>query len=413
MCWMATEETNAAARPTRSIVVSAERMTDRRLRQLRDEDVAILRILVDPDELADAIDELDPEVIVVDTGLDGDIGFAVIEQVRFSPRPVGLLAVTPAPPQHDAVVRALAAGASGFVGADAPPEELGRAIRTVAGGERFLPVDVTVDLLAERGDDLGLTAAERDARLRNLVIGLIPLAGGLTAFMSLLWRRYLGTIGVRPVDLAIDPATRLVDAFFAISVLFAVFGPLLFIGTWLDLLTEGSHRRSVGWLVAHRRLARGILAVTIVAIGAVLAAVAQVILALFVGPLVGALLLAKTFDLDDDLPPALRLSRWDPQQATGAFAAIFVAALSVLSFEALVVGPDLRPDGAHGWLAPRVLGFRAQPMEATTVDTGQVQEMLYLGGNADLYVLVDPCDDSVVLVSVGSTKLEVIDEVGC
>jgi hypothetical protein len=40
--------------------------------------------------------------------------------------------------------------------------------------------------------------------------------------------------------------------------------------------------------------------------------------------------------------------------------------------------------------------------------------VLYLGGNADLYVLVYPCDDDEVeYVSVGSTRLVVIDEVTC
>ena len=37
-----------------------------------------------------------------------------------------------------------------------------------------------------------------------------------------------------------------------------------------------------------------------------------------------------------------------------------------------------------------------------------------LGGNADLYVLVYPCDnDAVEYVSVGAHRLEVIDEVTC
>ncbi|MCP4085995.1 MAG: hypothetical protein GY745_13210 [Actinomycetia bacterium] len=41
-------------------------------------------------------------------------------------------------------------------------------------------------------------------------------------------------------------------------------------------------------------------------------------------------------------------------------------------------------------------------------------DALYLGGNADLYVLVDPCDgDRVDFVSVGSARLEVIDKVIC
>ena len=54
-------------------------------------------------------------------------------------------------------------------------------------------------------------------------------------------------------------------------------------------------------------------------------------------------------------------------------------------------------------------------MRAFDVDSGgEAREVLYLGGNADLYVLVDPCDDDTVeLVSVGSTRLVVIDEVSC
>ena len=37
-----------------------------------------------------------------------------------------------------------------------------------------------------------------------------------------------------------------------------------------------------------------------------------------------------------------------------------------------------------------------------------------MSGDADLYVLVDPCnDDTVELVPVGSTRLVVIDEITC
>jgi hypothetical protein len=38
---------------------------------------------------------------------------------------------------------------------------------------------------------------------------------------------------------------------------------------------------------------------------------------------------------------------------------------------------------------------------------------LYLGGNADLYVLYDPCEEAVKLVPVGSSRVEVIDQVIC
>lgn len=40
------------------------------------------------------------------------------------------------------------------------------------------------------------------------------------------------------------------------------------------------------------------------------------------------------------------------------------------------------------------------------------QEVLYLGGNADLAVVVDTCDDRVELVSARLTRLDVIERVG-
>ena len=48
--------------------------------------------------------------------------------------------------------------------------------------------------------------------MTGIMIGLIPLTGMVAALMSYLWRKYLGQIGVRPVDLAIDPTSRVVDA---------------------------------------------------------------------------------------------------------------------------------------------------------------------------------------------------------
>jgi hypothetical protein len=38
---------------------------------------------------------------------------------------------------------------------------------------------------------------------------------------------------------------------------------------------------------------------------------------------------------------------------------------------------------------------------------------LYLGGNADLYVLYDPCTERVRLVPVGSSRVEMVDEIRC
>ena len=80
-----------------------------------------------------------------------------------------------------------------------------------------------------------------------------------------------------------------------------------------------------------------------------------------------------------------------------------------------MVGPSFDTKGVQGFIAPPVFGFSARPMEAFDVDgTRPPRDVLYLGGNADLYVLVDPCDEDLIeYVSVGSTRLVVIDEVTC
>ena len=49
-------------------------------------------------------------------------------------------------------------------------------------------------------------------------------------------------------------------------------------------------------------------------------------------------------------------------------------------------------------------------------DLDGVQEplgALYLGSNADLYVLYDPCAETVRFVPVGSSRVELVDVVTC
>ena len=88
--------------------------------------------------------------------------------------------------------------------------------------------------------------------------------------------------------------------------------------------------------------------------------------------------------------------------------------LLVIGTEVWITGPNLQTDGLHGFLAPQVLGFGAQP--ATLYDLDQNLPplgALYLGGNADLYVLYDPCFDQVRMVPVGSSRVELVDRVVC
>ncbi len=406
----------AVGDPIRLLVVARHplRLDDLELDDLGD--IEAVQLIRRPAVLELAVEEFHPNVVLMDVGFPEGRSFEAIGQARALAPDLRILALTPDPPPHDDVAKAIRAGASGFIDINAMPSEFAEAVRSVHAGEPWLPPDETRAILGSVAEDLDVTAAERRSRLTGLVIALIPLAAATAAIMSLLWRKYVGHIGVRPVDLAIDPSTRVVDAFSALSLLLGFFGPLLFVGNWLDLLSDlATDRKAVAWLGAHRRIARVVLSLGVLALASFLAVFSDIVLVLFVGPLVAIALVARALDLGDELPAVFRITGVRPARAVAGALVAVVVFLTILSSEVVLKGPDLRRDGAHGLLAPRVLGFKAQPMQAFDVDGGrEPRQVLYLGGNADLYVLVDPCDeDTVEFVSVGSTRLVVIDEVAC
>jgi CheY-like chemotaxis protein len=390
------------------------RLDDVVAEDLRDE-IDDARLIRRPSAIEVALEEVDPNIVLVDTNFPGHRGFDAIAEVLTRAPDTRVLALTPDPPPHADVARAARAGAVGFIDINAEPAEFAAAIDTVASGDYWMPPDVTRAVLADTADDLDVTSAERRSRRTGILVALIPLAGLIAALLSILWKRYLAQIGVRPVDLAIDPASRVIDALFTLLLVIAVFGPLVFVGAWLDLLRK-SHlsRGPIAWLLGHPRLAWLLAAILVFAASLFFATGTGIVAVLVIGPIVTLTLLARAVDLSDELPPALRIQA-SPRRTLVSGLAVLLAFLTVLTVEATVIGPDFGPSGARGFIAPTVLGFSAQPMQANDVnEAGPPREVLYLGGNADLYVLVDPCnDDEVEYVSVGSQRLVVIDEVTC
>ena len=402
--------TEPGATPIRLLVLARHPFSIADLGFAQLHDVETVHLIRRPNTLEAAIDEIRPTVVMVDTAFPDGRGISAIATVIATAPDASVLALTPAPSPYEEVALAVRAGALGFVEIDEDPERFAAAVRAVHRGQTWLPTDDIIGVLDSVAEDIGVSAAEQRSRLTSVVIALIPLMGVAATVMSLLWRRYLGHIGVRPVDLAIDPATRVIDAVAAVALLLGIFGPLLFIGSWIDLAAESGFRT-----INRRKLVQVLAAVIWLVVAVVLGFFADLVLLFFVGPLVGIALLARILDVESELPAALRITRLNRRRASTAGVLITGAFLTVLSTEALLIGPDFRPGGVDGWLAPRVLGFSAQPMLAIDVGGERApREVLYLGGNADLYVLVDPCDDDrVEFVSVGSTRLEVIETVTC
>lgn len=378
--------------------------------------IEIVGLVRRPGALEGEVAELEPDVVLVDTAFPEGESFDALRGVSEPISTAKLLALTPDPPPHADVALAIEAGASGFVDVDAHPDEFASAIRSVRDGGRWLPADQTEAVLRDVAEDLDVSRADRRSRLTAIVLGAIPLAGILAAILSLLWRRYLGHIGVRPIDLAVDPSTRVVDAVAAILFVVGVFGPFLFIGTWLALIrARADDWPALSWIPGRPRLARALLFMVVLAAVGLLAWRLDLILILIIAPAILLAILAVTLDITAELPPFLRLTGLKPRRLVAGGLAIAFAFLAILGSEALVRGPSFGPRGAEGILLHRVIGFRTQPVLAINVGGNrEPREVLYLGGNADLYVLVDPCDnDRVEYVSVGAHRLEVIDEVTC
>ena len=375
--------------------------------------------------------EIQPDVILVDLMLPGYRSIDVIEHVTQTQPQVRLLALSPGDPVHDRIILAVEAGALGYVCRDDSNAEIAAAIQRVHQGELWLPPESTYEVLKDTAPELGISAEDRRNRLTTVVLGLVPLMGLIAALTALLWRKYWGHIGVRVVDLGVDPTTRATDVFVSFLILLGMFGPLLFVDRWLRLTGEWTMtkpalsdaiarardlhlgRLPVGKLIFNRLCAWAALATGIVVVGGLLARYADLVLILFVGPAVGVALLASFLGLDDILPRVLQRRRMS-RPVLAMLVVLLILFFIVLGGEIWIAGPDLRADGLHGILAPQMLGLSARPVVLYDLD-GNLEPLgaLYLGGNADLYVLYDPCARTTRLVPVGSSRVEMVDQVSC
>lgn len=374
-----------------------------------------VRLIGDVQYLDEAIDSFEPEVVVIKTDLPDRDGITAMKQVRVYAPATGVLALTPEPPAHAQVALATRAGADGFVDSEAGSETLIAAIDALLEGGTWFPPEATRSVISASADDLDTTSTERRSRLSGVVFALVPLTGLIASMQVGFWRRYMGQIGVRPTDLGVDPTSRVIDVIVAMLLVLGIFGPLLFVGTWLDILRESKLNRGIlGGFLQRRKLAYVTVSVLWLALAATAAVGPDLVLIVIVGPIVSVSIIARAVGASEELPRMIRIESISLPAAIVGALLMSSAFIGVLAYEVQIVGPDLRTDGDHGYVAPRVLGVNAIPVEATTIETGEVAEVLYMGGNADLYVLVDVCDDDRVdYVSVSTQRLVVIDEVTC
>lgn len=98
-----------------------------------------------------AVDRSAPDVVLMDIRMPQVDGLAATELLRARPHAPEVIILTTFD-ADDHVLRALRAGASGFLLKDTPPAEILRAVTRVAAGEPILSPSVTRRLIAHIGD---------------------------------------------------------------------------------------------------------------------------------------------------------------------------------------------------------------------------------------------------------------------
>jgi DNA-binding NarL/FixJ family response regulator len=118
-----------------------------------------LRMLLDGDELvvvgqagdgaeaARQVEALHPDVVLMDIRMPGIDGLTATENIRALPNPPEIIVLTTFD-ADDHVMRALRAGAAGFLLKDTPPAEIVAAVHRVAAGDAQLSPSVIRQLIA-------------------------------------------------------------------------------------------------------------------------------------------------------------------------------------------------------------------------------------------------------------------------
>ena len=95
------------------------------------------------------------DVLVMDLSMPGQSGMDALGMIRAKAPDVGVLILSGYPEEHYAT-NLIRQGASGFLNKECDPEEIVKAIRTIAMGKRYISASVA-ELLAQqlgKGDDL-------------------------------------------------------------------------------------------------------------------------------------------------------------------------------------------------------------------------------------------------------------------
>lgn len=154
---------------TRIVIVDDQELVRTGFRMILDaeDDLAVVGMAGDGSEAVAAVRAGDADVVLMDIRMADVDGIEATRRIRDAGLEARVLVLTTFD-LDEYVFDAVRAGASGFLLKDAPPEELVRAVRVVAGGEALLAPSVTRRLIEEFGRSNPTGPTESDHRLDRL-----------------------------------------------------------------------------------------------------------------------------------------------------------------------------------------------------------------------------------------------------
>lgn len=159
--------TDSASR-TRVLIVDDDALVRSGLQLMLGGDTAVEVVgeVADGDEVLAACDLHHPDVVLMDIRMPNVDGIDATRLLRSQPRLPAVLVMTTFD-ADELVLASLRAGAAGFLLKSAPPDDIVRAISTVAAGESWLSPSIASQLIGMvvRGPQVDDSASERLARL--------------------------------------------------------------------------------------------------------------------------------------------------------------------------------------------------------------------------------------------------------
>jgi len=152
---------DALSGPVRVLLVDDDALVRSGLRMMLSgaERVEVVGEVDDGRGVLAAVDAHHPDVVLMDIRMPQLDGIAATSLLRSQPKPPAVLVLTTFD-ADELVLRALRAGAAGFLLKDTPPAEIVRAIELVGAGDSMLSPTVTRRLIA-------LVAGDADADMRH------------------------------------------------------------------------------------------------------------------------------------------------------------------------------------------------------------------------------------------------------